>query len=55
VVAQNDRAINPELGRFDAKRVGAKTTEIEASRVAFISHPGEVARVIAQAASAAAT
>jgi pimeloyl-ACP methyl ester carboxylesterase len=53
VVAQEDRAINPELERFYARRMGAKTTEIKSSHVAFISHPAEVARVIEQAASAA--
>jgi pimeloyl-ACP methyl ester carboxylesterase len=53
VVAQEDRAINPDLERFYAKRMGAKTTEIKASHVVFISHAQEVARVIEQAASAA--
>lgn len=53
LVTQDDRAINPELERFYAKRMGAKVTEIKASHVPFISHPREVARVIAQAASAA--
>ncbi|HKI01134.1 MAG TPA: alpha/beta hydrolase [Thermoanaerobaculia bacterium] len=52
LVAQEDRAINPELERFYAKRMGAKTTEIKASHVPFISHPAEVARLIEQAASA---
>lgn len=51
VVAQEDRAINPDLERFYAKRMGAKTTEIKASHVLFISHPAEVARLIEQAAS----
>jgi hypothetical protein len=53
VVAQEDRAINPELERFYAKRMGAKTTEIKSSHVPFISHPAEIARLIEQAASAA--
>ena len=52
VVAQEDRAINPELERFYAKRMGAKTTEIKSSHVPFISHPAEIARLIEQAASA---
>src|SRR3954471_22653442 len=46
VVAQEDRAINPDLERFYAKRMGAKTSEIKASHVLFISHPLEIARVI---------
>ena len=50
LVTQDDRAINPDLERFYAKRIGAKTTEIKSSHVPFISHPGEVARLIEQAA-----
>ncbi|CAA9305862.1 hypothetical protein AVDCRST_MAG92-5496 [uncultured Coleofasciculus sp.] len=36
-----------------AKRIGGKTTEIEASHVPFISHPREVAKLIIEAASSA--
>jgi len=50
LVSQDDRAINPDLERFYAKRMGAKTTEIKSSHVPFISHPAEVARLIEQAA-----
>jgi pimeloyl-ACP methyl ester carboxylesterase len=50
LVAGADRAMNPELQRFYAKRMGAKITEITASHVPFISHPIEVARFIEQAA-----
>jgi len=50
LVTQDDRAINPDLERFYAKRMGAKTTEIKSSHVPFISHPAEVARLIEQAA-----
>jgi len=50
LVTQDDRAINPDLERFYAKRIGAKTTEIRSSHVPFISHPAEVARLIEQAA-----
>lgn len=52
LVTQDDRAINPELERFYARRMGATTTEIKASHVPFVSHPKEVARLIEQAASA---
>lgn len=52
LVTLEDRAINPELERFYAKRIGATTTEIKASHVPFISHPEEVARLIERAASA---
>jgi hypothetical protein len=34
--------------------MGAKTTEIKASHVVFISHPTEVARIIEEAATAVA-
>jgi pimeloyl-ACP methyl ester carboxylesterase len=52
VVSMQDRAINPDLERFYAKRMGAKTSEIAASHVAFLSHPREVAKVIQAAAAA---
>jgi pimeloyl-ACP methyl ester carboxylesterase len=50
VVAQNDRAIDPEQERFYAKRMHAHTTEIMSSHVVMISHPGEVASIIEEAA-----
>ena len=53
MVTTEDRAINPELMRFYAKRMGATTTEIKASHVPFISQPRAVARLIEQAARAA--
>ena len=52
MVAQDDRAINPELERFYAKRMRATITEIKSSHVPFISHPRAVARLIEQAAGA---
>ncbi len=50
IVSSDDRAINPDVERFYAKRAGAKTTEIKASHVPFLSHPKEVAKVIEDAA-----
>jgi hypothetical protein len=50
VITQQDHAINPELERFYAKRINARTTEIASSHVVFISHPREVAKVIVEAA-----
>jgi pimeloyl-ACP methyl ester carboxylesterase len=50
VVSTEDHAINPDLERYYAKRIGATTTEIKASHVPFLSHPKEVARVIEAAA-----
>lgn len=52
LVTQSDRAINPELQRFMAKRMGAKTTEVNSSHVPFISHPREVAKLIETASAA---
>ena len=54
IVATEDRAINPDLQRFYAKRIGATTSEIKSSHVPFVSHPKEVANVIEAAATAAA-
>jgi hypothetical protein len=51
-VSKEDHALNPDLERFYAKRMGAKTSEIDASHVAFISHPKVVAKLIEQAAAA---
>jgi pimeloyl-ACP methyl ester carboxylesterase len=52
IVTQSDRAINPELQRFMAKRINAKTTEVNSSHVPFISHPKEVTKVIEAASNA---
>jgi pimeloyl-ACP methyl ester carboxylesterase len=50
IVSSQDRAINPDLERFYAKRAGAKTTVLESSHVSFLSHPEAVAMVIEDAA-----
>jgi pimeloyl-ACP methyl ester carboxylesterase len=55
VVAQNDNVINPDLERFFAKRMRAKTIEINSSHVVFMSHPKEVVAVIESAARAPPT
>jgi pimeloyl-ACP methyl ester carboxylesterase len=46
VVTTLDHAVNPELQRFMAKRIGAQTTEVKASHVPFLSQPLETAKVI---------
>jgi pimeloyl-ACP methyl ester carboxylesterase len=51
VVATRDKALNPDLERFYAKRMGAKTSEIDGSHFVFLSHPREIARVIEEAAA----
>lgn len=54
LVSRQDHALNPDLERFYAKRMKATTSEIDASHVAFISHPKVVAKLIEQAATATA-
>jgi pimeloyl-ACP methyl ester carboxylesterase len=49
-VSSEDRTINPDLERFLAKRMGAKTIELKASHLSLISHPHEVAELILEAA-----
>ncbi len=51
-VSTEDRTINPDLERFMAKRMGAKTIEVKASHLALISHPDEIANLILEAAGA---
>ena len=48
-VSTQDRTIDPELQRFMAKRMGAKTIELPASHVSLLSHPREVADLIVSA------
>ena len=45
-----DRTINPDLERFMAKRMGAKTVEVKASHLSLISHPDEITKLILEAA-----
>ncbi len=51
VVTTQDHAVNPDLQRFMAKRIGAQITEVRASHVPFLSQPAEVAKVIKAAAA----
>jgi hypothetical protein len=50
IVATADRALNPMLARWMYKLSGAKVTEIKASHLVYISHPGAVTSVIERAA-----
>ena len=54
LVATEDRAINPDLERFMAQRMGATTSEVKASHVAYITRPKETVKVIEAAATAVA-
>jgi pimeloyl-ACP methyl ester carboxylesterase len=49
-VSTADRTINPDLERFMAKRMGAKTIEVNSSHLSLISHPEEIAKLILEAA-----
>jgi pimeloyl-ACP methyl ester carboxylesterase len=49
-VSTEDRTINPDLERFMAKRMGAKTIEVKASHVSLISQPDAIASLILEAA-----
>ena len=49
-VSTEDRTINPDLERFMAKRMGAKTIEVKSSHVSLISQPDTIANLILEAA-----
>ena len=49
-VSTKDQTISPELERFLAKRMAAKTIELAASHLSMISHPKEIADLILAAA-----
>ena len=49
-VSTQDRTINPDLERYMAKRMGAKTIEVNASHLSLISHPDEITGLILEAA-----
>src|SRR6202167_1475754 len=49
-VSTEDRTINPDLERFMAKRMGAKTIEVKASHLSLISQPDAIAGLILEAA-----
>jgi hypothetical protein len=45
-----DRTINPDLERFMAKRMGAKTIEVKASHLSLISQPDTISNLVLEAA-----
>lgn len=51
IVAKHDKTIHPDLERFMAKRMNARTLEIPSSHVMMLSHPAEVLKVIEEAAN----
>ncbi|WP_413536199.1 alpha/beta fold hydrolase [Rahnella inusitata] len=50
VVATQDRAINPELERFMAKRAHSTVTELKGNHAIYASQPEKIAAVIEKAA-----
>ena len=52
-VSTQDRTINPDLERFMARRMGAKTIEVEASHLSLISKPDAITDLIIEAAGSA--
>ena len=49
-VSTEDRTINPDLERFMAKRMNAKTIEVKASHLSLISQPDTITKLILEAA-----
>jgi pimeloyl-ACP methyl ester carboxylesterase len=49
-ISTEDRTISPELERFMADRMKAKTIEVKASHLSLISHPQEITSLILNAA-----
>jgi pimeloyl-ACP methyl ester carboxylesterase len=49
-VSTEDRTINPDLERFMAKRMDAKTIEVKASHLSLISQPDAITNLILEAA-----
>lgn len=49
-VSTDDRTIDPDLQRFLAKRMGARTIELKASHLSMISQPDAVTALILEAA-----
>jgi pimeloyl-ACP methyl ester carboxylesterase len=49
-ISTEDRTINPDLERFMAKRMGAKTIQVKASHLSLISQPEVISALILEAA-----
>lgn len=54
-VSTEDRTIDPQLQRFMAARMAARTVELRSSHLSLISHPREIAALTEQAAHALAS
>jgi len=49
-VSTEDRTIDPDLERFMAKRMGARTIEVKASHLSLVSQPDTISNLILEAA-----
>lgn len=49
-VSKDDQTISPDLERFLAARMKAKTIELDAGHLSLVSHPQEIANLILEAA-----
>jgi pimeloyl-ACP methyl ester carboxylesterase len=49
-VSKQDRTINPDLERYMAARMKAKTIELDAGHLSLVSHPKEISNLILTAA-----
>ena len=54
IVTTEDRVVSTELQRAEANRMEARITVIQSSHMSLLSHPGEVAAVIEDAAATVA-
>jgi pimeloyl-ACP methyl ester carboxylesterase len=52
IVAKNDRTVHPDLERFCAKRMKARTIELDSSHVPMLSQPASVLDVVRDAVDA---
>jgi pimeloyl-ACP methyl ester carboxylesterase len=50
-ISSQDRTIDPDLQRFMARRMSARTIELQASHLSLVSQPNTIASLIAEAAS----
>ena len=51
IVTADDRVVSAELQAAEARRMEARTTVLQSSHMSLLSHPGEVAAVIEEAAA----
>lgn len=50
-VSRQDRMMNPDIERFFAKRMGARTVELDSGHLSLVSHSRDVSELIVRAAA----